>query len=115
MQAELYWIDDTRRNLAIMPRPRAGDWLSEEVASWRLAGLALKWVWEYRAGKSWMGTDLIEAAAIVVIAAALAQPLVLLILLYARLCAVAMSASVGRAAARISGRVTNWRSSGPSG
>jgi diguanylate cyclase (GGDEF)-like protein/PAS domain S-box-containing protein len=73
-------------------------WPLQVAAGACLAGLALKWVWEYRAGTSWMGTDLIEAAAIVVIAAALAQPLVLLILLYARLCAVAMSASVGRAA-----------------
>jgi protein-tyrosine phosphatase len=40
MRAELYWIEAAPgRHLAVMPRPRAGDWLEDEVASWRQAGL----------------------------------------------------------------------------
>src|SRR5262245_5599553 len=40
MRAELYWLDTPPpRCLAIMPRPRAGDWLPDEVASWRRDGL----------------------------------------------------------------------------
>lgn len=36
MQAELYWIEGPwTGRLAIMPRPRGGDWLEEEAASWR--------------------------------------------------------------------------------
>ncbi|MGF1580138.1 MAG: dual specificity protein phosphatase family protein [Gemmataceae bacterium] len=38
MQAELYWVDQ-ERTLAIMPRPRAGDWLEDEIASWKQRGL----------------------------------------------------------------------------
>ena len=36
MRPEVYWIElpaDIR--LAIMPRPRAGDWLDGEIAGWR--------------------------------------------------------------------------------
>jgi protein-tyrosine phosphatase len=32
-------LDCPSGRLAIMPRPRAGDWLEDEVASWRRAGL----------------------------------------------------------------------------
>jgi len=42
MRAELYFIPDCPAGrLGIMPRPRAGDWLPEEVASWRAQGLDL--------------------------------------------------------------------------
>lgn len=40
MRAELYWITDTPHGrLAIMPRPRAGDWLADEIASWKTQGV----------------------------------------------------------------------------
>jgi len=40
MRAELYWISDVPEGrLAIMPRPRSGDWLADEIASSRQAGL----------------------------------------------------------------------------
>jgi protein-tyrosine phosphatase len=40
MRAELYPIPDTPiGRLAIMPRPRAGDWLEDEVVSWRDSGI----------------------------------------------------------------------------
>src|SRR5262245_34273209 len=40
MRTELFWIDGTwRGRLAIMPRPRGGDWLPEEILSWRRAGV----------------------------------------------------------------------------
>jgi hypothetical protein len=40
MRAELYWIADVPQGrLAIMPRPRSGDWLPDEITSWRQAGL----------------------------------------------------------------------------
>jgi protein-tyrosine phosphatase len=40
MRAELYPIAGCPvGRLAIMPRPRAGDWLEDEVASWRQQGL----------------------------------------------------------------------------
>lgn len=40
MRAEVYPIADVPHGrLAIMPRPRAGDWLEDEVASWKAAGL----------------------------------------------------------------------------
>lgn len=42
MQAELYPIADCPSGrLAIMPRPRAGDWLEGEVESWRSQGIEL--------------------------------------------------------------------------
>ena len=38
--AEIYWLRDLRvGRLAVMPRPRGDDWLSDEVSSWRAAGL----------------------------------------------------------------------------
>jgi len=40
MRAEIYPIDSVPcGRLAIMPRPRAGDWLPDEVESWRQAGM----------------------------------------------------------------------------
>jgi protein-tyrosine phosphatase len=40
MRTELYWIEGTwPGRLAIAPRPRGGDWLEDEVRSWRQAGL----------------------------------------------------------------------------
>ena len=40
MRAEIFPIADCPSGrLAIMPRPRAGDWLEDEVASWKWAGL----------------------------------------------------------------------------
>ncbi len=42
MQAELYWIEGPwPGRLAIMPRPRGGDWLEEEAASWRRMGIGV--------------------------------------------------------------------------
>jgi len=36
MRPEVCWIDvPGERRLAIMPRPRAGDWLDDEIAGWR--------------------------------------------------------------------------------
>ena len=38
MRTELYWIDGPwPGRLAIMPRPRGGDWLEEEIQSCRQA------------------------------------------------------------------------------
>jgi protein-tyrosine phosphatase len=40
MRAELYWITGPwPGRLAIMPRPRGGDWLEEEIRSWRQSGI----------------------------------------------------------------------------
>ena len=40
MRVDAYWIDDIPTGrLAIMPRPRAGDWLSDEVIAWTRLGL----------------------------------------------------------------------------
>jgi protein-tyrosine phosphatase len=40
MQTEPYWINGPwPGKLAIVPRPRGGDWLEDEVAAWRQAGL----------------------------------------------------------------------------
>jgi hypothetical protein len=34
MQARIYWIDDLESGqLGIMPRPRGGDWLEDEIQS----------------------------------------------------------------------------------
>jgi protein-tyrosine phosphatase len=42
MYSELYWIDtvDTPK-LAIMARPRAGDWLEDEIAHWKRSGVGI--------------------------------------------------------------------------
>jgi hypothetical protein len=40
MRTELYWIDGPwQGKLAILPRPRGGDWLEDEVRGWRAAGV----------------------------------------------------------------------------
>src|ERR1043166_2284788 len=40
MFTRIYWIDArSAGRLAIMPRPRAGDWLEDEVRDWREAGI----------------------------------------------------------------------------
>lgn len=40
MRTELYWIPGVSQGrLAIMPRPRGGDWLEDEVRAWRDAGV----------------------------------------------------------------------------
>ncbi len=40
MRTEVYWVDGPwPGKLAIVPRPRGGDWLEDEVRAWRQAGL----------------------------------------------------------------------------
>jgi protein-tyrosine phosphatase len=40
MRAEIYWVEGPwLGRLAIMPRPRGGDWLEDEVREWRSAGI----------------------------------------------------------------------------
>lgn len=40
MRADIYWIADVPSGrLAILGRPRSGDWLSDEIADWKAAGL----------------------------------------------------------------------------
>src|SRR5713226_5708258 len=40
MRTELYWIEGPwPGRLAIMPRPRGGDWLEDEIQSWRRTGV----------------------------------------------------------------------------
>jgi protein-tyrosine phosphatase len=40
MRTELYWVEGSwPGRLAVMPRPRGGDWLEDEVRSWRQAGV----------------------------------------------------------------------------
>jgi predicted protein tyrosine phosphatase len=40
MLPRVFWIDAPNAGrLAIMPRPRAGDWLEDEIASWKDAGI----------------------------------------------------------------------------
>ena len=40
MMPELYWIRDVAPMwLAQMARPRSGDWLSDEISGWQLAGI----------------------------------------------------------------------------
>jgi protein-tyrosine phosphatase len=42
MKAELYWIEAPwPGRLAILPRPRGGDWLEDEVRAWRQEGINL--------------------------------------------------------------------------
>lgn len=42
MKTELYWIPGSwPSRLAIMPRPRGGDWLEDEVRAWRDAGVGV--------------------------------------------------------------------------
>ena len=40
MRSDLYWIEGPwPERLAIMPRPRGGDWLEDEIASWQHLGI----------------------------------------------------------------------------
>jgi protein tyrosine/serine phosphatase len=40
MYTRIYWIDAPKAGrLAIMPRPRGGEWLEDEIAGWRDAGI----------------------------------------------------------------------------
>lgn len=40
MRADVYWVPGPwRGRLGVVPRPRGGDWLGDEVRSWRAAGL----------------------------------------------------------------------------
>jgi protein-tyrosine phosphatase len=40
MKSPLYWIEGPwRGRVAIVPRPRGGDWLEDEVREWRRAGV----------------------------------------------------------------------------
>src|SRR5437899_10070116 len=40
MKPEMYWIPCPQPGrLAIMPRPRGGDWLHDEIRGWKEAGL----------------------------------------------------------------------------
>jgi hypothetical protein len=40
MRAEIYWIPGSwPGRLGIVPRPRGGDWLEDEIRAWRDAGL----------------------------------------------------------------------------
>jgi protein-tyrosine phosphatase len=40
MTATPYWIEGSwAGRLAVLPRPRGGDWLEDEVRAWRLAGI----------------------------------------------------------------------------
>jgi protein-tyrosine phosphatase len=40
MKTDIYWIPELgSKRLAIMPRPRAGDWLEDEIKAWHQAGI----------------------------------------------------------------------------
>ena len=40
MRSTIYWIDaPAKGRLAIMARPRSGDWLDDEIAGWESAGI----------------------------------------------------------------------------
>jgi protein-tyrosine phosphatase len=42
MRPKVHWIDTTLPGrLGIVPRPRAGDWLADEIAGWKGAGIDL--------------------------------------------------------------------------
>ena len=42
MRTEIYWIPGSwSGRLAIAPRPRGGEWLDDEVAEWRTAGISV--------------------------------------------------------------------------
>jgi hypothetical protein len=42
MKSEIFWIPETREGrLAIMPRPRSGEWLENEIKAWRNAGVGM--------------------------------------------------------------------------
>lgn len=39
MRPEVHWVQTSPLRLAIMARPRAGDWLDDEIAGWRKEGV----------------------------------------------------------------------------
>jgi protein-tyrosine phosphatase len=40
VKSEIYWINGPwPGRLAIMPRPRSGDWLDDEIKSWKMGGV----------------------------------------------------------------------------
>ena len=40
MRTKVFWVDGPwRSRLGILPRPRGGDWLRDETATWREAGV----------------------------------------------------------------------------
>ena len=40
MRTKVFWVDGPwRGRLGILPRPRGGDWLRDETAAWREAGV----------------------------------------------------------------------------
>jgi hypothetical protein len=40
MQVKIYWISDIESGrLSIMPRPRGGDWLEDEIRSLKISGV----------------------------------------------------------------------------
>ena len=40
MHSEIYWIDtNSTKRLGIMARPRAGDWLGDEIGHWKREGV----------------------------------------------------------------------------
>jgi protein-tyrosine phosphatase len=39
MEAKVYWVDNGPGRIGIMPRPRGGDWLEDEIRSLRNAGV----------------------------------------------------------------------------
>lgn len=42
MKAELFWIDGPwQGRLAVMPRPRGGDWLEDEIVSLNKMGISV--------------------------------------------------------------------------
>jgi protein-tyrosine phosphatase len=42
MRTEMYWIDGSwRGRLAIVPRPRGGDWLEDEISTWQSLGIGV--------------------------------------------------------------------------
>ena len=42
MKPDLFWIPGPwRGNLAVVPRPRGGDWLEDEARAWQQAGIGV--------------------------------------------------------------------------
>ncbi|MCW4460135.1 hypothetical protein OK349_00310 [Sphingomonas sp. BT-65] len=42
MPSDLYWIDtESSQRLAIMARPRSGDWLEDEIEHWKRSGVEI--------------------------------------------------------------------------
>lgn len=42
MKSDIYWIAPvTQGRLAIMPRPRSGEWLEDEITGWQQAGIEM--------------------------------------------------------------------------